>query len=207
MRAFIAIEISDEIREALAKAEEHLKYSGADVKWVAPENIHLTLKFLGEVDEARIEKVKATLDEIGKATKPFEMTIKGLGVFPKIDFPRVIWAGLDKGAAESAELAKSIDDELSKLGFERESRPFAAHLTIGRVRSPKNKSALAEKLSNLQLTSAERSGASPKGTYNLQLIQSITLYKSTLTPRGSIYTKLHEAKLCIPSTDMTHDDA
>lgn len=186
MRTFIALEISEEIREVLAQIESHLKYAGADVKWVTPGNIHLTLKFLGEVDEGRIEKIKAILDKIGKQTKPFEITIKDIGAFPKIDLPRVIWVGLDKGAAESAELAKRIEDELSKLGFDKEDRPFTAHLTIGRVRSPKNKLALKERMQSLSFELKARSS---------KIVSSVTLFQSALTPSGSIYTKLHEAAL------------
>lgn len=184
MRVFIAIELSDNIRESLAQIQSHLKYSGADVKWVEKDNIHLTLKFLGEVAEEKCAKIKSVLDDIGKSIKQFEISIKDIGAFPKIDFPRVVWVGLDKGAGESKELAEKIDEALCKSGFERESRPFAAHLTIGRVRSPKNKEALKDKIIDLQLTA-----------YSLQLIQSITIFQSTLTPRGSIYTKLHEARL------------
>lgn len=192
MRAFIAIELSNEIRGSLAQIESHLKYSGADVKWVEKDNIHLTLKFLGEITEEKSEKIKYILDEIAKQTKPFELSLKiskegpgpFLGAFPNLDHPRVIWVGLDKGAAESRLVAEKVDDALLKIGFQKESRPFAAHLTIGRVRSPKNKEALKEKLSNLQFKA-----------YSLQLIDAITLFQSSLTPKGPIYTKIHESKL------------
>lgn len=192
MRAFIAIELSNEIRGSLAQIESHLKYSGADVKWVDKDNIHLTLKFLGEITEEKSEKIKYILDEIAKQTKPFELSLKiskegpgpFLGAFPNLDHPRVIWVGLDKGAAESKLIAEKVDDALLKIGFQKESRPFAAHLTIGRVRSPKNKEALKEKLSNLQFKA-----------YSLQLIDAITLFQSSLTPKGPIYIKIHESKL------------
>lgn len=192
MRAFIAIELSNEIRGSLAQIESHLKYSGADVKWVEKDNIHLTLKFLGEITEEKSEKIKYILDEIAKQTKPFELSLKiseegsapFLGAFPNLDHPRVIWVGLDKGAAESRLAAEKVDDALLKIGFQKESRPFAAHLTIGRVRSPKNKEALKEKISNLQFKA-----------YSLQLIDAITLFQSSLTPKGPIYTKIHESKL------------
>jgi len=185
MRAFIAIEISEEIRSALAQIQSHLKYAGGDVKWVEPHNIHLTLKFLGEISEEKSEKIKSILDEIGKATNPFEITIKDIGAFPKIEYPRVIWVGLDKGANESRVLAEKIDESLSKIGFQKETRPFASHLTIGRVRSSKNKEALKEKIFS-----------SPQSTvHSPQLISSVILFKSTLTPKGPIYTKLHEARL------------
>lgn len=187
MRTFIAIELSDEIKDALAQIQSHLKYAGTDVKWVEKDNIHLTLKFLGEIDENKCEKVKTALDEIAKSVKPFEISLKDIGVFPKIEFPRVIWVGLDKGVKESTELAAKTDDALSKIGFDKEARPFAAHLTIGRVRSPKNKATLASKLTTYALTL----------TTKLLLIQSVILFQSKLTPTGSIYTKLHEAKFTV----------
>ena len=148
MRTFIAIELSGEIKNSLAQIESHLKYSGADVKWVSPDNIHLTLKFLGEISEEKCEKVKAALDEVAKTSAPFEISIKDIGAFPKLESPRVIWVGLDKGAKEATELAKKIDLSLSKLGFQEETRPFAAHLTVGRVRSAKNRETLKEKIAS-----------------------------------------------------------
>jgi RNA 2',3'-cyclic 3'-phosphodiesterase len=184
MRTFIAIEISEEIKNSLAQAQSHLKYAGADVKWVEPGNIHLTVKFLGEITEEKCAKVKTALDTVAASAKPFELSIKDIGAFPKIEYPRVIWVGLDKGAKESTELAAKVDDALSKLGFQKESRPFAAHLTIGRVRSPKNKEALKEKIQSYTLYPIP---------YTL-LVSSLVLFQSTLTPRGSIYSTLHEAK-------------
>lgn len=185
MRTFIAIELSEEIRESLAQIESHLKYAGADVKWVEKNNIHLTLKFLGEISEEKLQQVIAALEIIAKESSAFEISIKDIGAFPKIDYPRVIWVGLDKGTAESKVLAEKIDEVLSKIGIEKESRPFAAHLTIGRVRSPKNKEALKEKIANYKLLVT---------SYGL-LVTNITLFQSKLTPRGPIYTKLHESRL------------
>ena len=185
MRTFIAIELSLNIREVLAQIESRLKYAGADVKWVEKDNIHLTLKFLGEIDEKKVELVTSALDDIAKETKPFEISLKDLGAFPKIDSPRVIWVGLDKGAKESTELAKKIDEVLLKLGFQEETRPFAAHLTIGRVRSGLNKAALAEKMKSICGLWTVDCG---------QTVASIILYKSTLTPKGPIYSKLHETE-------------
>ena len=145
------------------------------------------MKFLGEIDKKKCEDVKAVLDKVAKSTKPFEISLKDIGAFPKIEFPRVIWVGLDKGAKESTELAGKIDEELSKIGFDKEARPFAAHLTIGRVRSPKNKEALKEKIASAQGTRAQ--DTSSKSAF------SVILFHSKLTPTGSIYTKIHEAKL------------
>jgi 2'-5' RNA ligase len=186
MRTFIAIELSDEIRSSLSQIESHLKYSGADVKWVDEKNIHLTLKFLGEIDEEKCDKIKAILDQIADSTRSFEISVNDIGAFPKIDHPRVIWVSLDKGAAESKLLAEKIDNALSGIGFEKDARPFTAHLTIGRVRSSKNKQALKEKMGSIGL----------QGTRDKkQVVSSIILFQSKLTPKGSIYTKLHEARL------------
>jgi 2'-5' RNA ligase len=182
MRTFIAIDFSREIKDALGQAGEHLKYSGADVKWVDKDNIHLTIKFLGEVDEKKIEDVKTALDTVASHAKAFEVTVKGLGAFPKMEFPRVIWVGIDKGAKELTVLAGEIGQALAKLGFEKEPRPFSAHLTIGRVRSPKNKEALRSKMSAYKLPELLP-----------DTINSIILYKSTLTPTGSIYIVIYEA--------------
>ena len=188
MRTFIAIELSDEIKTALAQVQSHLKYSGADVKWVEPANIHLTLKFLGEIDDKTCETVKSILDEIAKDTQPFEISLKDAGAFPKIEFPRVIWVGLDKGAKESTDLANRIDVALStEIEFDKESRDFVAHLTIGRVRSGKNKQGLKEKLLSLetQVASSKAQG---------YVVKSVILFQSELTPAGPVYSKLHEAK-------------
>lgn len=196
MRLFIAIELSDEIKNAVAQIQSHLKYSGADVKWVEKDNIHLTLKFLGEVSEEKCEEVKAALDSAAKETKPFEINLKDIGAFPKIEFPRVIWAGLDKGAAESTAVAKNIDEVLSRIGFQKETRSFAAHLTIGRVRSPKNKAALEEKVETANHETLPAIS---------QTISSVILFQSTLTPKGPIYTKLHEAKFTYALTASSSD--
>ena len=117
MRAFIAIELSPEIKDSLEQIQSHLKYSGADVKWIETGNIHLTLKFLGDITEENCGKIKSILGEISRATKPFEMSIKDIGAFPNIDYPRVIWVGLDKGAIESKALAEKICEEALNIGF------------------------------------------------------------------------------------------
>ena len=184
MRAFIAIELSAEIKDSLAQIQSHLKYSAADVKWIETGNIHLTLKFLGDITEENCEKIRSILDEIGRSTKPFQISIKNIGAFPNINYPRVIWVGLDKGTVESKALAENISEEMLKIGFQKEPRPFAPHLTIGRVRSPKNKEALKEKIGTCQMPITKP-----------QPISSIILFESKLSPKGPIYTKLHETKL------------
>jgi RNA 2',3'-cyclic 3'-phosphodiesterase len=186
MRAFVAIEVSDEIKNILGQIEAYLRYAGADVKWARPEVIHLTVKFLGEIDEKQCEDVKAALEAVVKTTAAFEMTLKDIGAFPAIEHPRVVWVGIEEGAAEITALASRIESSLEKLGFAREERPFSPHLTIGRVRSPLNIVKLKEKV----LTAASQFRMPEIGTHK---VTSVILYKSTLTPQGPLYVKLHEA--------------
>ncbi|MFA6078363.1 MAG: RNA 2',3'-cyclic phosphodiesterase [Candidatus Omnitrophota bacterium] len=186
MRLFIAIELSDEIKEGLSMVQSHLKYSGADVKWVETDNIHLTLKFLGEADEDKVKRITSALDAIGSATHPFDISVKEIGAFPRIEHPRVVWAGLDKGAEESKLLAGTIDEKMSEIGFQKEERAFSPHMTIGRVKDAKNKDALKEKVLSLDPAMLD---------LKPQLISSVILFRSTLTPKGSIYTKIHETRL------------
>lgn len=188
MREFVAIEISEEIRRSLGRLESHLKYSGADVKWVAPESIHLTLKFLGEVSESRTEEVRSRLDSIASSRAAFDISAGAIGAFPKVESPRVIWVGLDKGAAETISIAGAVDEALSSAGFAKEARPFSPHLTIGRVRSPLNKVKLAEKISS----AAEGFRPSDIPPHR---VSSLVLFQSTLTPKGPLHTRLHESPL------------
>ena len=182
MRTFIALELSNEIQKELSRLQEELNKADADVKWVKPDNIHLTLKFLGNVEDAKIEQIKKILEGISSKEKLFEISLSGLGAFPDLNHPRVLWVGLDTGSPEAKRIAASLETELQKIGFPKEERPFSAHLTLGRVKSGRNKAKLKEKLSSLQVQ--------PKSS----AINNITLFQSTLTPKGPIYTPLYMSK-------------
>lgn len=183
MRAFIAIELPEEIRREIAYIQEELKQAEADVKWVIPENIHLTLKFLGNVPDDKIEKIKTTLDIIATAHKKFETSLFKIGVFPKLEYPRVVWIGVDKNCALIEEIASKVEDKCESIGFPKEDRPFSAHLTIGRVRSPKNKGVLKEKMLSISVKP------------HSFIVDKLMLFQSTLTPKGPIYTTLHQFPL------------
>jgi len=182
IRSFIAIELSESIKKELAQLQEELKSCSADVKWTKPENIHLTLKFLGSVDEVQINQIKSILDKVASNCKPFKISLFKIGCFPKLDYPRVVWVGIDKGCSDAEAIAKDIEEDLSKIGFTKEKRSFSAHLTLGRVRSGKNRKNLVEKIKSLEFDSSTE-----------MLAKEITLFKSTLTPKGSIYTSLHKS--------------
>lgn len=186
IRAFIAISISSDIKQELAALIDKLKTSGADVKWVNPENIHLTLKFLGYISPEKIEEVKKVLDGIKSKFTPFKITFSGVGAFPKLSYPRVIWVGMQNGKDDAKRIYELLEAGLEKTGFKKEERAFSAHLTIGRVRSGKNRQDLKSAIENLKF--------SPEKT---QTVEHLTLFKSALTPKGPIYTPLHKASFSI----------
>jgi len=187
MRAFIAIELPGEIKDFLSRAQERLKTSAADVKWVEPENIHLTLKFLGEIDDKKLNKILRIIEDLANGRDAFSMRLSSIGAFPKIDFPRVIWVGIDKGERETEEIAKGLEERIAKIGIPKEKRPFSSHITIGRTRSTLNREKLVQELFKL------RDGF---GRENLEFpVTKITLFKSTLTPAGPNYQVLKEASL------------
>ncbi len=183
MRCFIAIELPEEINEALAELQGKLKRCGADIKWARPENIHLTLKFLGDTHEDDIEKISGKLLDICSNFDLFEIELAGIGVFPARKSPRVLWAGIKAGQT-IIDLQKEIDSSMIEYGFIPEKRAFSPHLTIGRFRSSKFKEALLNEVRSQQ----ERL----LGSFEAR---SLILYRSELKPSGAEYTKISEALL------------
>jgi 2'-5' RNA ligase len=180
-RGFIAIDII--ATPQILTFENEIVKTGADVKLVEPENIHITLKFLGDTDEKYIDPIEQSIKEAVKTVKPFPVTLSGTGVFPNQNYVKVIWVGIiDNGQIEP--IAHAIDNLLSPLGFKKEMRRFSPHLTIGRVKTARNK----EKLLNIIQHY-------PKEEFTVQDVQSIVLKKSELTPKGPIYTTVKEVHL------------
>ena len=135
MRLFVAIDLPSNIKEKLANIQARLKEANAGVRFVSPEGIHLTLKFLGEVAEDRVGKVIEALAENVPRISPFNLKVEGLGAFPSISRPRVVWAGV-KAPDELLTLAEEIEKAMVKLGFPKEERDFSPHLTLCRIKSP-----------------------------------------------------------------------
>lgn len=183
LRSFVALRLSQEIHNQLAWVQDELKKSAADVKWVKPCAIHLTLKFLDNVSLKLLEEVKNVINRLAGEHQGFKLTINRLGAFPKIEHPRVIWVGIGQGSDESIRLAQGLEKSLAGLGFLPEKRPFKPHLTLGRVRSSHNRDQLKKLLASLNIL--------PKTMH----VETLTLFKSTLTPQGAIYQALHEANL------------
>lgn len=182
IRAFIALDVSDEAISEISKITDELRSSGADVKWVKPTSVHLTLKFLGAIEEEMVPGIKERMIEIADKTRPFDLVLNDIGVFPGWSRANVIWVGFSGEIKALKDLASRIEDSLEVCGFNREDRDFKAHLTIGRVKSKKNKNKLKEVSENIGVTPVPSS------------IKCIKLIRSDLTPAGAIYTELAEAR-------------
>ncbi len=176
MRLFIAVNLSSEVRERLAAVQDRLRRAQADVSWVRAENIHVTLKFLGEIEEKRLDRIRPALLEVVRGSAPFRIRVSGLGSFGG-RVPRVVWVGVEEGVEPLSQLSKGVEAALARLGVPKEKRGFTAHLTLGRVRSPKNAEALLAALGETE--------AGPFGS--VEVIQ-IDLMQSELRPTGSVYT-------------------
>ena len=185
LRAFIAIELDPKVQAALGQIQKELKDVGADVKWVKPDNIHLTLKFLGDVSLEELDSIKGAMQTTLQPIKSFSMALTHLGAFPKVENPQIIWVGAtaDKNSIKS--ITESLEENLKGIGFEKEKRDFEPHITLGRMRSSDNKFALSKKIKNFQF---------PAGAPH-QLVNQIALFKSTLTPQGPIYETLAKINL------------
>lgn len=181
MRCFIAIPLPDEIHHQLSKIQLELKETGADAKWVEAGNVHLTLKFLGDVQESKIKTISQKLKKIANKHTLFETCIGKLRAFPTLSNSRVVWIGLNKNEKKINNLQKEIEESLQSLGFEKEMRPFHPHLTLGRVRSKKNIQNLVEKIKTL-----------PLPQFKPITIDKIILFQSILKPQGAEYTALDE---------------
>lgn len=179
IRTFVAVEVDEASRRELARLLTSFRASQADVKWVSPENLHLTLKFLGDIPPEAIGEVVGRLDQVSRGVKPFRLRLGGLGAFPTGAAPRVVWVGVTEGRAELSALAAKVEEALADSAARREERPFSAHLTLGRVRSPRNRERLQATMSRL------KDFAGPGATVN-----RMVLFSSDLRPTGPIYTPI-----------------
>jgi len=183
MRLFVALDLPLDVRERLAAVQDRLRRTHADVSWVRVENLHITLKFLGETEEKRLDQIRDVLAEVARACAPFPLQVTGVGSFGGRT-PRVVWAGVSEGADHLTRLAGQVESALARVGFPKEKRSFSAHLTLGRVRSPKNAEALLAALHEFR---AEKFGT--LAATEFQLMQS------ELRPTGSVYTMLERFPL------------
>jgi 2'-5' RNA ligase len=180
-RAFIAVDI--EPLPKLLELADRLRATGADIKLVEPKNIHITMKFLGDTDEGLVDKIIEHMAESSKDIEPLDITLENIGAFPNMNYMKVIWVGLS-GAEPLVQLARSLDGAMRTLGFKSDKKGFKPHLTIGRVKSPRNKT-------NLQ-NAIEAQRSDLFGTIH---VDRFVLKKSVLSPEGPTYTDIHEVIL------------
>ncbi len=180
LRCFIALELPEELKKNIYVYIEKLKAAGADVKWVRTENLHLTLKFLGNTPEELLKDINERLFFLSKSYERFPLQVSGAGAFPNIKYPRVIWLGVHD-SEEIIKLQHDIDESMAGLGFERDDKQFTPHLTIGRVKFMRNKDALIKELATLK-----------EANFGKIEVINITLMKSELKPGGAEHSKLSE---------------
>lgn len=188
LRAFIAIELPPHLQEAVEKQTARLRQTlgSESIRWVPPQNMHLTLKFFGDIAASHVDFLKQLLTQAANSHKQFDLQIGGIGSYPNSKRPRVLWAGLH-APADLASLQKSIEAGSVRLGYPKEERAFSPHLTLGRVRqhiNPVELQKISADLNKIQL-----------GNIGTARVDSVHLFKSDLSTSGSIYTKLFSVKL------------
>lgn len=179
LRCFLAIELPATILNRIGEVQKDLKSSRADVRWVSPENIHLTLKFFGTIETSQIESIIKSIEEPIRTTSPIWIAVQGIGAFPGLKNPRVIWVGLNDERKELVPFQNRLERELEKVGFQPEGRPFHPHLTLGRMRSNRGKDELVKGMERYQ-----------EEEFGKFQVEGVVLFQSELTPTGPIYTAL-----------------
>ncbi len=183
IRAFIAIVLPESVMERLRIEVNVVRKLESGIRWIKPENIHLTLKFLGDIPGDRVSEIVKTVERSVKGKTAFQLSIQGTGAFPNCKRPKVLWAGINQGKHEIIKLATDIDVALSGLGFQKEKRQFSPHITVGRLKYFKNIDKVITQFKQL-FTQDEA-----------MLVENIQLIKSTLKPSGAEYTPLHVIQL------------
>lgn len=176
MRCFVAIKPAEAVREEIAKLQGELRRSDADVRWIGPEELHLTLRFLGDLDDAVVGRLRHSLSKIASGQPTFTLTYSGIG-----EFPRVVWVG---GSADAHPLAARIESAAEAEGLPRDQYGFNAHLTIGRIRSSRGGKELAAAIA---VRKGLRIGADQ--------VREFQLIQSTLTPQGPVYATIETYSL------------
>lgn len=186
VRCFMAVEMDDpEVLEEIRDAQKAIDGVGADLKLVEPENIHITIRFLGTVPSVMVERVGEEMN--GVKFKPFDIEFRGMGAFPSLGRVRVIWVGMGRGQAELRDITGQLEPRLRRLGFPPDRRGFSPHVTIARVRSGRNIDRLRDVLTEMRYRS-----------FGTMRAEALRLKKSVLTPDGPIYSTIREVEAVEP---------
>ncbi len=184
LRAFIAFELPESVASTIGGVQKDIKSSGVKIRWVKPGNIHLTLKFLGDIKSEDLEKVETAIKESARGVSKINLLAKGMGLFPGIKKPRVMWLGVGGQLESLFKLQSTLDENLEKSGFPRDKRPFKGHLTLGRIKGKIDTKKLVDSMRSLKGVESDSFFA-----------DRIILFKSDLKPTGAVYTKLSSTAL------------
>ncbi len=184
IRAFIAISMPPPVQNMVENIQDRFKQIRAPIRWVKPSNLHLTLKFLGNITEEQIEGAKKCLKVAGQDVNSFTLKTTETGGFPNLNYPKVLWLGFSDPDGQLHKLVENIELQLQKIGFQRESRKFTPHLTIGRIKSPKGKKIFIRMLHKEKNVSCDDI-----------CVTCLKLIKSDLKPSGPEYSVLHTFNL------------
>ncbi len=184
MRTFLALEISPAIRQSIASLLESLaqQVPNRTVRWVRPENVHLTLAFLGDFPAENVPHVQEAVQRATSETPPLPLSVGGLGAFPRPQAPRVIWIGVQEPTGGLSALEAQLEESLRQLGWEPPAEPFRPHLTLGRVRRGSPRSDVEQLAALLQ--------SAPSGDLGSMVASEVVVFRSDLTPAGAVYTRL-----------------
>lgn len=184
IRTFLAVELDEAVRSAIVDLQEELAAVGTEVKWTEPENLHVTLLFLGEVEDREVHRVCRIAETTAAGHAPFRMAVEQIGCFPHERRPRVLWVGIGAGTQELVALHDALEPPLMELGYRREERRYTPHITLGRVKSDRPVESLQRALAR---RTAWQGGE--------MMVQEVAVLSSELTPEGPLYTVLSRARL------------
>lgn len=183
-RTFVAVPLDAGLRDAVLDLQKHLEEAGAMARWTRPEQLHFTLRFLGEISVAQVARVKVAAREAAGKIDPFSITLHGLGAFPSLQRPQVVWIGVEQGKEPLQALAGLLQQALARQRFPAEPKSFRPHLTLARVKSTRNWGELVRAL-----------GAFKDEGIGTQRVDSLVVFESHLSPKGPRYTPLEEVSL------------
>ncbi|MBN2121034.1 MAG: RNA 2',3'-cyclic phosphodiesterase [Candidatus Omnitrophica bacterium] len=182
MRCFVAIKLSKEVKDEIVRIQNKLQPLELHAKWTEYENLHITLKFLGQIPEENITEAKEIVSGVSSLVKPFTLNFSKAGAFPSLGRPRVLWVGVEPDA-EPVKIIEYLEEQFQKLSIPRETRPPHPHITLARIKSPENTHKLKSAVESLKVEDINWE------------VKEVVLFKSILTPRGAIYEEIFSVTL------------
>lgn len=189
IRAFLAIELNQQIRSALQDFQDRIRNHLPPISWIKPESMHVTVRFLGDIEEVQVAPIHQAVEQALEEISSFSLHIKGIGGFPNLTLPRVLWAGVSGQVDELQILVSNVEHALGSLGFSSESKSFRGHLSLARIKQRSREVGMA-------LHRSQVLGTMPH--FGTLTVQQLCLFKSELKPSGAVYHRLWEVHLKEP---------